>query len=185
MTRACGPEQPPGQGPPLPSQALPHVQRPAPLPHSSLNISQCPVGFKTFPVVPLRFSCGCRCPSAVSSPPRKVSPRHLAFIQPRAFSFRLFVSFSLSVGVVGASSLRVFYHLQRCWRRSPLPRSPRGWVVGPRGFLPAGVSGKGATRELVSRSHWRIVTGQDQRASSDHSCCVLLKTLKISPRITY
>lgn len=122
--------------------------------------------------------------SSLESTPRSRSTA-LGFLQPRAFSFRLFVSFSLSVGVVGASPPWGFSHLQRCWRRFPLPRLPHGWVVGLRGFLPAGVSGKGAPRELVCRSPWRTVTGQDQRASSDHSCRVLLKTLKVSLRITY
>ena len=179
--RACGPGQPPQQGLPLPSQALPRVQRPAPLPHSSLNTSQRLVGFET----PLSHSLRVLLAfSSLESTPRSRSTA-LGFLQPRAFSFRLFVSFSLSVGVVGASPPWGFSHLQRCWRRFPLPRLPHGWVVGLRGFLPARVSGKGAPRELVCRSPWRTVTGQDQRASSDHSCRVLLKTLKVSLRITY
>ena len=169
VIHACGPAQPLGQGLPLPSQALPGVQRPQHHYHAPSLTSASSRRFRDLPCCPTKVLLRMLLYFGSLESIRRSWSTALGLLLARSFLL-LFVAFSLSVGVVGASPLWGFSRLQRCWRCSPLPPLPCGWVTGLRGFLPAGFSGRGAAWELACRSHWRIVPGQDQRASSDHRC---------------
>lgn len=170
VTRACSPEQPLGQGLPLPSQALPGVQRPQHHYHAHSLTSASSRRFRDLPCCPTKVLLRMLLYFGSLESIRRSWSTTLGLLLTRSFLLPSVCCFqpvcwggwSISpVGLLLSPALLETF---------PSPPLPCGWVIGPRGFLPAGVSGRGAAWELACRRHWRIVPGQDQRASSDHHC---------------